>query len=43
MPDMEGWTCLQKIRTTHPSLPVVVSSGYYYADHPDLKPLAPIR
>ena len=43
MPDMEGWTCFQKIRTTHPSFPVVFCSGYYYADHPDLKPLAPIR
>ncbi|MEM7365946.1 MAG: response regulator [Pseudomonadota bacterium] len=43
MPDMDGWTCLQKIRTTHPSIPVVVCSGYHYADQPDLTPLAPVR
>ena len=42
MPDMDGWTCLEKIRTTHPSIPVVVCSGYQHSYHPDLTKLAPV-
>ena len=42
MPDMDGWTCIEKIRTTHPSIPVVVCSGYHHEDHPDMAKLAPV-
>lgn len=43
MPDMDGWTCLTKIRNTHPSIPVVVCSGDGdHSEHPDLARLAPV-